>query len=312
MPAAGYARQHTIKNDIGCSGTGLHSGAPVVMTLRPAPADSGVVFRRVDAAGRGAEIPGHIDYVVDGRLCTTIGSPDGVTVATVEHLMAALRGCNVDNVVVEVDGPELPVMDGSAAPFVFLIECAGLAVQEAPRRAIEVLAHVRVDDGARQASLTPGSGTTLNVEIDFDSAAIGRQSILIGLINGTFKAELCRARTFGFADEVDRLRAAGFARGGSLDNAVVVNGSAILNDGGLRYDDEFARHKALDSIGDMYLVGAPIIGHFYGYRPGHALNHELLRTLFADRAAWRYTTGLAELALDPFEGDPEMPAAAIA
>lgn len=286
----GTIAQRTLKNAITCSGTGLHSGAKVQMALRPAPADTGIVFRRTDAAGRGAEIPGRWDRVTDTRMNTTIGDGEGTVVGTIEHLMSALAGAGIDNCVVELGGPEVPVMDGSAAPFVFLIECAGIRELAAPRRAIEILRTVSVGDRERSAVLTPGKGFSVSFEIDFDSAAIGRQEFFVDLANGAYARDIARARTFGFEHEVEALRAAGLGRGGSLDNAVVVSGDAVLNEDGLRYDDEFVRHKVLDSIGDLYLAGGPIMGHFHGYRSGHALNNELLRAVFADETAWRWTT----------------------
>ncbi len=284
-----YALQQTLKSKISCCGTGLHSGAKVSMNLIPAPADTGIVFRRTDAGGNGLEIGAHFSNVVDDRMCTTLGDGNGASIATVEHLMAALSGCGIDNLFVEVDGGELPIMDGSAAPFVFLIECAGIVAQDVPRRAIEVLKPVSVDDQGRRAEIAPGEGFSVGFEIEFGSGAIGQQDMAVTLVNGTFKGELSRARTFGFIEEVDQLRAMGLALGGSLDNAVVVSGDEVLNEDGLRYKDEFVRHKILDSVGDLYLAGAPIIGHFKGYRSGHAMNHSILRSLFADQSAWRYT-----------------------
>ena len=262
------------------------------MTLLPAPAGTGIRFRRRDQGG--AEILAHIDNVVDDRMCTTLGDDHGLRVGTVEHLMAALSGCGVDNVVVELDGPEVPIMDGSAESFVFLIECAGIAEQRAPKRAIEVLKHVAIGDEHRGVSLTPGEHFSVGFEIEFDSPVIGRQSTHVSLVNGAFKDEVSRARTFGFEHEVDDLRRLGLALGGSLNNAIVVSGSKILNEGGLRYDDEFVRHKVLDSIGDLYLAGAPLIGHFQGRRSGHALNHRLVKALLADKTAWRTTTMRAD------------------
>ena len=252
------------------------------------------------------EIAAHVDNVVDDRMCTTLGDGHGITIATVEHLMAALSGCGIDNLYVEVDGSELPIMDGSAAPFVFLIECAGVVEQDAPRRVIEILKPVRVEDEDRQAELSPGDGFTVGFEIEFGSGAIGQQDMDVELVNGTFKGELSRARTFGFVEEVDQLRAMGLALGGSLDNAVVVSGDEVLNEDGLRYKDEFVRHKILDCVGDLYLAGAPIIGHFKGSRSGHALNHSILRSLLADRDSWRYTTVERELdeVVDEFEDLP--------
>ncbi|HVO16837.1 MAG TPA: UDP-3-O-acyl-N-acetylglucosamine deacetylase [Alphaproteobacteria bacterium] len=279
--------QHTLKNAISCTGTGLHSGTKVTMTLCPAAPDTGIVFRRTDAAACGVEIAARWDNVVDTHLNTTIGNADGVKVGTIEHLMAALSGCAVDNAIVEIDGPEIPIMDGSAAPFVFLIECAGTVEQNRPRRAIEIVKPVSVRDDKRMAVLAPGGGFSVSVEIDFDSALVARQKLEVNLVNGAFRSEIARARTFGFDHEVEQLRAMGLARGGSLDNAVVVSGDRILNADGLRYDDEFVRHKVLDSIGDLYLAGAVIIGHFHGIRCGHSLNNKLLRSLFAQDDAWR-------------------------
>ncbi len=278
--------QHTLKSEIGCSGTGLHTGETVSIVLHPAAADTGVVFRRTDMDN--GEIAAHVDNVVDGTLCTTLGNEAGVKIATVEHLLAALAGCQIDNVIVDVDGPELPIMDGSAAPFVFLIECAGIVTQDKPRRIIEVLKRVDVAVDGREVSLSPSSGFSVGFEIDFNSDAIGKQDLSVQLVNGTFKGEISRARTFGFAEEVDQLRRIGLARGGSLDNAVVISGDTILNDEGLRYDNEFVRHKILDCVGDLYLAGGQISGHFQGYRSGHAMNHAIVRALFADPTAWRY------------------------
>jgi UDP-3-O-[3-hydroxymyristoyl] N-acetylglucosamine deacetylase len=281
-------RQQTLKAPIRCTGIALHSGRKVAMTLRPAPVDAGIVFHRTDVDSAQADIPATWDRVVDTRMCTVLGNPHGVTVGTVEHLMAAFAGLGIDNTVVELDGPEVPIMDGSAQPFVFLIECAGVVAQAAPRRAIRVLKPVVVEQGRAIARLAPGPYLSLRFEIDFECTAVARQSIALGLVNGTFCKELARARTFGFLHEVEKLQAAGLARGGSLENAIVVSGDRILNQDGLRYDDEFVRHKALDAVGDLYLAGAPILGTFDGVCSGHATNNQLLRALFADPAAWCY------------------------
>lgn len=280
-------KQRTLKSSINCTGIALHSGSKVSMTLRPAEADSGIVFRRTDIAGAGAEIPAVWDRVVDTTMSTTLGNRDGATVGTVEHLMAALAGCAIDNALVEVNGPEIPIMDGSAAPFVFLVECAGIVELDAPRRIVRILKPVSAENGDGFASLAPGNGFSLGFEIDFDSPAVSRQQIVVGLFDGTFKNELARARTFGFLHDVERLWAAGLAKGGSLDNAVVVSGENILNEEGLRYEDEFVRHKVLDAVGDLYLAGGPIIGRFHGVCSGHAANNRLLRRLFDDPEAWR-------------------------
>jgi UDP-3-O-[3-hydroxymyristoyl] N-acetylglucosamine deacetylase len=284
LPASNFALQKTLNKSIHCRGIGLHSGARINMTLHPATPGTGIVFRRSDAGG--AEIRGLWRNVVDSNLCTTLGDNAGRTVATVEHLMSALAGLEVDNVVVELDGPEVPVMDGSAAPFVFLIECAGLAEQATPRRAIKVLKPVSVNSRGGSAALVPAEEFCVSFAIDFASNAIKRQELSVVIDAASFKQEISRARTFGFLDEVDRMRAAGLARGGSLDNAVVISGDRVLNQEGLRYGDEFVRHKMLDALGDLYLAGGPILGHFHGVRSGHALNRRLLETLFADASAW--------------------------
>ncbi len=259
------------------------------MTLNPAGPGTGIRFLRTDIAGA---LPVHARYdtVSETTLSTTVRGSDGTKVATIEHLMAAFAGCGVDNALVEIDGPEVPIMDGSSSPFVFLIECASLVEQNAPRQWIRILKNVAVEDKGRCASLAPDAGFSIRFDIRFDNSLIASQSYFGDLQDGAFKADLCRARTFGFASEVDKLRALGLARGGSLDNAVVVDDDRVLNEGGLRYEDEFVRHKVLDSIGDLYLAGGPIQGHFSGDRSGHSLNNRLLRELFDDEAAWCYTT----------------------
>jgi len=255
------------------------------MTLHPALPGAGLTFRRTDLGG--VEIPVRWDRVVDTRMATTLGNPDGVRVGTVEHLVAALAGCEIDNAVIEIDGPEVPVMDGSAQPFVKLIEKAGVARQAAPRRAIEVLKAIEVCDAHRSLSIEPYPVLEVSLEIDFDTPAIARQTYGARIVNGTFKSDIAAARTFGFAEDVEALRRAGLALGGSLDNAIVIRDGRILNEGGLRFDDEFVRHKILDCIGDLYLAGAPILGRVHGVRSGHALHNLLLQAVFADSSAWR-------------------------
>lgn len=279
--------QRTLKAPIDCVGIGLHSGRRVRLALLPAPADTGIVFRRSDL---GVEIPARYDHVVDTRLCTVLGLPDdpAARVGTVEHVMAALAGAGVHNAVVEVDGPEVPIHDGSAASFLFLIDCAGIAEQDEFIASIEVLRPVRVELGEAFAELRPFRyGFDLSLSIAFEAAAIGRQALTMRLSADAFRAELARARTFTLASEVAQMRAAGLARGGSLDNAVVVDGAKVLNPEGLRMRDEFVRHKLLDAVGDLALSGAPLLGRFLGHRTGHALNNRLLRALFADSANWR-------------------------
>ncbi len=288
MHDVGIAQQKTLKAAIHCRGVALHSGGRVGMTLHPAAPDSGIVFRRSDRAG--AEIKACWRNAIEQPLCTRLDNGEGLSVATIEHLMAALNGLEIDNAVIELDGPEVPVMDGSAAPFVFLIECAGIAEQDAPRRAIKVLKPITLGETGKSAALTLDDGFSMSFAIDFASDAINRQDITIAVDPESFKSDLSRARTFGFLHEVDQMRAAGLARGGSLDNAVVISGDQVLNREGLRYVDEFVRHKVLDALGDLYLAGAPIIGHFRGVRSGHALNRRLLEALFADPSAWCFTT----------------------
>jgi UDP-3-O-[3-hydroxymyristoyl] N-acetylglucosamine deacetylase len=254
------------------------------MTLHPADPNSGIRFRCHDQV-----IAADWRNVEPSPLCTTLVQ-GGVSIATVEHLLAAFAGLELDNVLVELSGPEVPAMDGSAAPFVELAERAGLVEQRAPRRAIEVLRPVRVAEGDAVASLEPATEFSLTFAIDFASDAIRRQRLSFVPSPARFKRDICRARTFGFLDEVEQLRAAGLALGGSLDNAVVVSGDSILNEGGLRYADEFVRHKVLDAMGDLYLAGGPIVGRFHGERSGHALNRRLLQRLVSDPKAWRYAT----------------------
>ncbi len=279
-------RRRTLKAPIGCVGTGLHSGQRAELTLRPAAAGTGIVFRRTDL---GIDIPAAFDRVIDTRLCTAIGEGQA-RIGTIEHVMAALAGTGIDDAFVEVDGPEAPIMDGSAAPFVFLIDCAGIATTAAPRSAIEVLRPIRVEDASGAfAELLPAreSAFDAELEIDFPNTAIGRQAVSMRLSPHAFREGLADARTFTLAEDVARLRAAGLAQGGSLQNAVVVDGPMVLNPGGLRRADEFVRHKLLDVVGDLALAGAPLRARFRGSRSGHALNNRLLRALFADASAWR-------------------------
>ena len=279
--------QHTLNTAIDCVGIGLHSGRRVRMALLPAQAGSGIVFRRTDL---GRDIPADFRHVADTRLCTLLGLAEdpAVRVGTVEHVMAALSGAGVHNAVVALDGPEVPILDGSADGFLFLIDCAGVVAQDEMAASIEVLRRVRVTDGDAFAELRPAAfGLDMALSIAFDAAAIGRQALTLRLTPETFRAELARARTFTVAGEVEQLRAAGLALGGSLDNAVVVDGARVLNPGGLRMADEFVRHKLLDAVGDLALAGAPLRGRFVAHRSGHALNNRLLRALFADATNWR-------------------------
>ena len=280
--------QHTLKTETTIIGTGLHSGADVRMTLRPAAADAGIVFVRTDVADRDNTIPARWDHVVDTRLCTMLGNGAGVTVGTVEHLMAALRGCGIDNVIVELDGPEVPVMDGSSEPFVNMIDDAGLRVQNAPRRVIKILHEVSIESDGKIARLRPSGGSHFSGSIAFDHPAIGMQMRDVQLLNGNFRHDIAGARTFGFLTEVEMLRKNGLALGGSLENAIVLDHDGVMNPEGLRHEDEFIRHKLLDAIGDLYLAGAVIEGAYESNRPGHALNNALLHELFATESAWMW------------------------
>ena len=264
------------------------------MDLLPAPVGAGIVFRRTDL---GIDVAAQFDCVSDTKLCTVLRAPEApeARIGTVEHIMAALSACGVDNVVVAVDGPEVPVLDGSAAPFSFLLECAGLVEQDAPVRVIEVLRPIRVSEGEAFVELRPAisGGLEMSVSIDFAASAIGRQALSLRLTEDSFRRDLATARTFALASEIAGLQAAGLARGGSLDNAIVVDGAKVLNPGGLRMADEFVRHKMLDAVGDLALAGAPLQARFVANRPGHALNNRVLRALMADRSAWAWTDSWA-------------------
>ena len=298
-------RQRTLKSSINCTGVGLHSGEKISMTMKPAPVNTGVVFRRTDIKGKGAVIPARFDRVVDTRLCSLLGNEDGVTVGTVEHVMAALAGCGIDNVEIELNGAEVPIMDGRSEPFVFLIECAGIVEQAAPRRVIRVLKRVEVTYGSGHVAISPADAQIIDFEIDFDSTVVNRQEMSLKVVNGAFRKELAKARTFGFLHEVEALWEAGLAKGGSLDNAIVVGHDGVMNEDGLRFDDEFVRHKALDAIGDLYLAGAPVIGRFEGVCSGHAANNKLVRALLADESAWKWDVLRGDAVRDAVDGGLE-------
>ena len=290
-PSPRTVNQKTLKTSIGCTGIGLHSGARVSMTIHPASPGAGIVFRRTDLRGAAALVPATWQNVIDTQLCTAIGNGQGARIGTIEHLMAALYGCEIDNALIDIDGPEVPVMDGSAAPFVFLIECAGSVDQAAVRRGIEVRREISVVEDDCRMTLAPparGGGLALDFEIDFGTTAVSRQTCQLAVAPEVFKSNLARARTFGFAHDIDRLQAAGLARGGSLENAIVISGDRILNDDGLRFEDEFVRHKMLDCVGDLYLAGAPVLGRVIASRSGHRHNNRLLHALFATPDAFRY------------------------
>jgi len=285
--ANGFLRQRTLKNSIHCSGIGLHSGVKVNMTLHPAEADTGIRFRRNGTVQR-TEVAAIWQNAIETPLSTTLMGEADIKIGTIEHLLSALSGCAIDNVVIELNGPEVPAMDGSSAPFVFLIECAGSVTQDAPRQALEIRRDITVSDSRRAVTAMPGRGLSIDFEIDFDNAAVARQRWSFQVTQASYKQEVSRARTFGFLEDVDRLREMGLALGGSLDNAIVIDGDQVLNDGGLRYDNEFVRHKVLDLIGDLALIGGPVIGKFCCTRTGHSMTLRLLQALFADDSAWRW------------------------
>ena len=281
-------QQRTIKNTIHCRGVGLHSGVKTSLILHPAPPDSGIHFRRTDASGGGAEIAASWRNAVESALCTTLSNGEGITIGTVEHLMAALAGAEIDNVLVELDGPEVPIMDGSAAAFVAAIDQAGIVGQQAARRFIQVLRPVQVAMGDCFGELRPhAAGFRAEVEIDFANPVIGRQKYTLDLSPERFRREISRARTFGCMNDSARLWSAGFSLGASFENTVVFDDTRLLNPEGLRYSDECARHKVLDVVGDLALAGLPLLGAYRSVRGGHKLNHAVLTALMADRSAWR-------------------------
>lgn len=287
--------QTTLKSEVIFEGTGLHTGEAVRVVLHPAAANTGIVFRRTDLTGRPT-LPADFRDVIVSPLNTRLSNPDGVTVSTIEHLMAALAGCGVHNVLIDVDGPEVPILDGSAASFVRGIVAAGLRWLSAPLRAIEILRDVEVSEGGATAKLSPATTLQIEFEIEFDDAAIGRQKKTLNMANGAFVRELCDSRTFCRSADVDAMRANGLALGGSIENAVVVDGDKVLTPGGLRHADEAVRHKMLDALGDLYTAGAPILGRYTGSRAGHAMTNRLLRTLFAQPDAWQFVQCDAKIA----------------
>jgi UDP-3-O-[3-hydroxymyristoyl] N-acetylglucosamine deacetylase len=291
-------RQRSLKNIIRATGVGLHTGDKVYLTLRPAAPNTGIVFRRVDLP-EPVEIKAAPEHVQDTRLSSTL-EVNGVRVGTVEHLMSALAGLGIDNIYIDLSASELPIMDGSAGPFVFLLQSAGIVEQNALKKFIRVKKPIEVHDGDKWVRFEPYNGFKMDFTIDFAHPVFehSSQRVVIDFAENSYVKEISRARTFGFMREVEALRAMGLARGGSLDNAVVLDEYRILNSDGLRYEDEFVRHKVLDAIGDLYLLGHPLIGAFYAHKSGHALNNRLLRTLLADNTAWEYAT---------FDRDEEAP-----
>ncbi|MHB1528172.1 MAG: UDP-3-O-acyl-N-acetylglucosamine deacetylase [Acidiferrobacteraceae bacterium] len=279
-------KQRTLKNVIRATGVGLHTGEKVYLTLRPAAADTGIIFRRTDLP-KPVEVKACPENVTDTRLSTTLES-NGVKIATVEHLMSAFAGLGIDNAYVDLTAPEVPIMDGSAGPFVFLVQSAGIQEQAAAKRFIRIKRKIELHDGDKWVRFEPLDGFKVSFEIDFDHP-IFRNSIQAASIDfstTSFVKEISRARTFGFMRHIEALRQDGLARGGGLDNAIVMDDFRILNEDGLRYDDEFVKHKILDAIGDLYLLGHPLIGAFSARKSGHELNNRLLRALIADSEAW--------------------------
>src|SRR5258706_11664 len=283
-------KQRTLKSVIRATGVGLHTGEKVAMTLRPAPPNSGIVFRRIDLS-KPVDIVADAFKVTDTRLCSALEA-GGARVATVEHLMSAFAGLGIDNAFVDLTGSEVPIMDGSAAPFVFLIQSAGIEQQPAPKRFFRIKRPVEVRDGEKWARFEPYDGFKLSFSIEFDHPAFERsaQTATVDFIDTSYVKEVARARTFGFIQEVEALRDSGLALGGSMDNAIVVDEYRVLNAEGLRYTDEFVKHKLLDAIGDLYLIGHPLIGAFSAHKSGHALNNRLLRAALGLEGAWEWVT----------------------
>ena len=283
-------RQRTLKNVIRATGVGLHTGEKVYLTLRPAAANTGIVFRRVDL-DPPVDVPARAGNVGDTRLSTTL-EKDRVKISTVEHLMSAFAGLGVDNAYVDLTAGEVPIMDGSAGPFVFLIQSAGIEEQNAAKQFIRILRTVKIEDGDKWVRFDPLDGFKVSFGIDFDHPIFSNssQQASVDFSATSFVKEISRARTFGFMQDLEALREAGLARGGSLDNAIVMDSYHILNEDGLRYEDEFVKHKILDAVGDLYLLGHPLIGAFSAHKSGHALNNRLLRALLEDQAAWELVT----------------------
>lgn len=280
-------KQRTLKNAIKATGIGVHTGDKVFLTLLPAPVNTGVIFRRVDCQPV-VEIPAKSEYVGDTSFCTTLVK-DGVRVSTVEHLLSALAGLGVDNVIIEVSAPEVPIMDGSSGPFVFLIQSAGIKEQEASKQFVKILKPIEVRDQDKIARIEPYNGFKVNFAIDFSHPVIrnGGQMLSVEFTSMNYIKQVSRARTFGFLSDFEWLRANNLASGASLDNAIVLDEYRVVNEDGLRYDDEFVRHKVLDAIGDLFLLGHGVLGEFYGFKSGHTLNNKLLKALLADTSAWK-------------------------
>ncbi|MGL5726311.1 MAG: UDP-3-O-acyl-N-acetylglucosamine deacetylase [Plesiomonas sp.] len=292
-------KQRTLKRGIEATGLGLHTGRKVTLTLRPAPANTGVIYRRTDLTPP-VDFPADAKSVRDTMLCTCLVNDDDVRISTVEHLNAALAGLGIDNIIIDVDAPEIPIMDGSASPFVYLLLDAGIEEQNVAKKFIRIKDTVRVEDGDKWAEFVPYNGFRIDFTIDFNHPAIdaGAQRFRLDLSADSFVSQISRARTFGFMRDIEHLQSKGLCLGGSFNCAIVLDDYRVLNEDGLRYDDEFVKHKILDSIGDLYMCGHNIIGEFRAYKSGHALNNKLLQAMLAQASAWEYVT---------FENEAQMP-----
>ena len=301
-----YVMQQTLNKKMTLAGIGLHSGKEITMHMIPAGEDHGIVFVRTDLPKGENVVPALWDSVVDTQLCTVIGNKFGATIGTIEHLMSALRGCGVDNLLIEINGSEVPAMDGSAMPFVKVIEESGVKEQSKPRRMIRVLKEVSVQDGDKRVTLKPDESCTFVGEINFDHGKIGNQRFGTQLVNGNFKHDIAEARTFGFFHEAEWLRSQGLGLGGSLDNAIILDTEGVMNPGGLRFSNEFIRHKLLDAIGDLYLAGGQILGLYDSEKAGHAINNAILHELFSDESNWEYTAVSAHAAVSSQEAEEDL------
>tara|TARA_B100002019_G_scaffold266789_1_gene257351 strand:+ start:1939 stop:2859 length:921 start_codon:yes stop_codon:yes gene_type:complete len=293
-------KQRTLQQAISATGIGLHKGNKVNLTLRPAPANTGLIFRRTDLEP-AVDIPARADWVRDTQLCTCLINEENIRISTVEHLLAALAGVGIDNAIIEVDSHEIPIMDGSSHPFVYLLQSAGIEEQSAAKKFIRIKEPVRVEEGDKWAELLPHDGFRIDFAIDFDHPAIADtgQTVSMDFSANAFIKDISRARTFGFMKDIEYLRKNNLALGGSFDNAVVLDDFRVLNNDGLRYDDEFVKHKMLDAVGDLYMGGHSILGHLRAYKSGHALNNQLLQAVLETESAWEFVTFEDEQAKEP-------------
>ena len=300
-------RQRTLKEIVKTTGVGLHSGRKVTLTLRPAATNTGVIYRRTDV-NPPVDFPADPESVRDTMLCTALVNDQGIRISTVEHLNAALAGMGIDNIIVEVDAPEIPIMDGSASPFVFLLQQAGVEEQNAAKRFIRIKKPVRFEDGDKWAEFKPFNGFRMDFEIEFNHPAIesDEQRLVFDFSSKRFVKEISRARTFGFMRDIEYLQSQNLVLGGSFDNAIVLDDYRILNEEGLRFENEFVTHKVLDAIGDLYMCGHPIIGEFRAFKSGHGLNNQLLRSVLADQEAWEWVTFEEEQTSPVAFADPNM------